>query len=115
MSTRDLHEDFPELSPPRRGPARDPRPGAPAAQRATPESTSLDRSPLRFGRYIETVADVAAIYGAFASAIVLIAWIWLTNVCLLFGAELDAEIERERQLAEGVPLDDTLDLPAKTG
>jgi membrane protein len=68
-----------------------------------------------FGRYIDTVADVAAIYGAFASAIVLIAWIWLTNVCLLFGAELDAELERERQLAEGVPLERTLDLPAKTG
>jgi len=52
MSTRDLHEDDPELSPPRRGPAREPRPSAPAAQRTTPESTSLDRSPLRFGRYI---------------------------------------------------------------
>ena len=68
-----------------------------------------------FGRYIDTVADVSVVYGAFASAIVLIAWIWLTNVCLLFGAELDAEIERERQLAAGVPLEDTLDLPAKTG
>jgi len=68
-----------------------------------------------FGRYIDSVADVAAIYGAFASAIVLIAWIWLTNVCLLFGAELDAEIEREKQLAEGVPLEATLALPEKSG
>jgi membrane protein len=68
-----------------------------------------------FGRYINEVANVAAIYGAFASAIVLIFWIWLTNVCLLFGAELDAEIEREKQLREGVPPEVTLDLPAKTG
>ena len=68
-----------------------------------------------FGRYINEVANVAAIYGAFASAIVLIFWIWLTNVCLLFGAELDAEIEREKQLEEGVPAPATLDLPPKTG
>ena len=66
-----------------------------------------------FGRYIDEVANVAAIYGAFASAIVLIAWIWLTNVCLLFGAELDAEIERAKQLAEGVPPTATLALPEK--
>ena len=68
-----------------------------------------------FGRYINEVANVAAIYGAFASAIVLIFWIWLTNVCLLFGAELDAEIERAKQLEEGVPAPATLDLPSKTG
>ena len=68
-----------------------------------------------FGRYINEVANVTAIYGAFASAIVLIFWIWLTNVCLLFGAELDAEIEREKQLEEGVPEELTLDLPARTG
>lgn len=67
-----------------------------------------------FGRYIANVADVAALYGAFASAIVLIAWLWLTNVALLFGAELDAEIERSKQVAEGVPHEDTLALPVKT-
>ena len=39
----------------------------------------------------------------FAGAIVLVAWIWLTNVALLFGAELNAEIERQRELREGVP------------
>ncbi|MFL5852938.1 MAG: YihY/virulence factor BrkB family protein [Solirubrobacteraceae bacterium] len=46
--------------------------------------------------YVSKVADVGAIYGTFAGAIVLVAWLWLTNVALLFGAELNAEIERER-------------------
>jgi membrane protein len=46
--------------------------------------------------YVSKVADVGAIYGAFAGAIVLVAWLWLTNVALLLGAELNAEIERER-------------------
>ena len=66
-----------------------------------------------FSAYISRVADVGAIYGAFAGAIVLIAWIWLTNVALLFGAELNAEIERQKELREGVALSDTLNRPAR--
>jgi membrane protein len=65
--------------------------------------------------YVSKVADVGAIYGTFAGAIVLVVWLWLTNVALLLGAELNAEIERERQLGEGVPPGDTLNLPAKGG
>jgi membrane protein len=47
-----------------------------------------------FSVYVSRVADVGALYGAFAGAIVLVAWLWLTNVALLFGAELNAEIAR---------------------
>jgi membrane protein len=64
-----------------------------------------------FSIYLGQVADVGAVYGAFAGAIVLVVWLWLTNVALLFGAELNAEIEREQQLDEGVPGRETLDLP----
>lgn len=53
-----------------------------------------------FSAYISHVGDVGAIYGAFTGAIVLLAWLWLTNVALLFGAELNAEIERERERRE---------------
>jgi membrane protein len=49
-----------------------------------------------FSIYVSRVADVGALYGAFAGAIVLVAWLWLTNVALLFGAELNAEIARFR-------------------
>ena len=66
-----------------------------------------------FSTYISRVADVGAIYGTFAGAIVLVAWIWLTNVALLFGAELNAEIERQKELREGVPHDDTINRPAR--
>jgi membrane protein len=66
-----------------------------------------------FSAYIANIADVGAIYGAFAGAIVLVAWIWLTNVTLLLGAELNAEIERHNELREGVPLHDTLNRPAR--
>ncbi len=66
-----------------------------------------------FSAYISQVANVGALYGAFAGAIVLVAWLWLTNVALLFGAELDAEIERHKELGEGVPESETLNLPTR--
>jgi len=68
-----------------------------------------------FSSYISQVADVGAIYGTFAGAIVLVAWLWLTHVALLFGAELNAEIEREKEIDEGVPLRETLNRPTRRG
>jgi membrane protein len=62
--------------------------------------------------YLSEAPDVGALYGAFTGAIVLVGWLWLTNVALLFGAELNAEIERQRELAEGVPQRETLNRPA---
>ena len=53
--------------------------------------------------YVSKVADVGAIYGAFAGAIVLVVWLWLSNVALLLGAELNAAIERERTPCPGSP------------
>ena len=61
--------------------------------------------------YLSSIGDVGALYGTFTAAIVLVGWLWLTNVALMFGAELNAEIEREKQVSEGVPLPETLDLP----
>jgi membrane protein len=48
-----------------------------------------------FSLYVSRIADVGAFYGAFTGAILLVAWLWLTNVALLYGAELNAEIERQ--------------------
>jgi membrane protein len=63
--------------------------------------------------YITNVTNVGALYGAFAGAIVLVVWLWLSNVALLFGAELNAEIERQKELGEGVPRGETLNRPAR--
>nr|MBA3306683.1 YihY/virulence factor BrkB family protein [Thermoleophilaceae bacterium] len=68
-----------------------------------------------FSEYISSVADVGAIYGTFAGAIVLVAWMWLTNVALLFGAELNAEIERQKEFGEGVAERHTLNRPSRRG
>lgn len=68
-----------------------------------------------FATYVSQIADIGAIYGAFTGAIVLVAWLWLSNVALLLGAELNAEIEREKELDEGVPPRSTLNRPERGG
>jgi hypothetical protein len=42
-------------------------------------------------------------YGALGGVIVFLVWLWITNVAILLGAELNAEHERSRELEAGVP------------
>lgn len=69
---------------------------------------------LGLSTYVSRIADVGAIYGTFTGAILLVGWLWLTNVALLLGAELNAEIERAKELSEGVPESETLNRPARS-
>ena len=66
-----------------------------------------------FSEYLGHFGSFNVTYGSFAAAIILLFWLWLTNVALLFGAEVNAEIEREKELSEGVSEADTLNLPAR--
>ena len=40
-------------------------------------------------------SNTRATYGAFSAVVVLLIWLWLTNTVMLFGAELNSEIERQ--------------------
>jgi len=64
-----------------------------------------------FSEFLANFRSFNVTYGSFAAAIILLVWLWLTNVALLFGAVLNAEIEREKEMIEGIPEDETLDLP----
>ena len=66
-----------------------------------------------FSEYLAHFESINVTYGSFAAAIILLVWLWLTNVALLFGAEVNAEIEREKQLTEGLPASENLRLPAR--
>ena len=43
--------------------------------------------------YVSNFGKYNATYGAFAAAVILLIWLWLTNVALLFGAELNAQLD----------------------
>jgi len=46
--------------------------------------------------YVSNFSSYSATYGAFAGAVILIVWLWVTNLALLFGAELNAVIDLRR-------------------
>jgi membrane protein len=66
-----------------------------------------------FGFYVANFGSYNKTYGTLAGVIVFLLWLWITNLALLFGAEVDSEIERSRQLQAGIPAEDDLQLPAR--
>ena len=66
-----------------------------------------------FGFYVANFGSYNKTYGALAGVIVFLLWLWITNLALLFGAELDAELERGRQLQAGLPAERDLQLPPR--
>ncbi len=49
-----------------------------------------------FSTYLANFKSFNVTYGSFAAAIILLVWLWLTNVALIFGAEINAALERSR-------------------
>jgi hypothetical protein len=66
-----------------------------------------------FGFYVGNFGSYNKTYGALAGVIVFLLWLWITNLALLFGAELDAELERGRQLQAGIAAERDLQLPPR--
>ena len=68
---------------------------------------------IAFGFYIANFSSYDKTYGSLAGVIVFLLWLWITNLALLFGAEIDAEIERGRQLQAGFEAEESLQLPPR--
>lgn len=66
-----------------------------------------------FGFYVANFGSYNKTYGSLAGAIVFLLWLWITNLALLFGAELDSELERGRQLQAGMVAEERLQLPPR--
>ena len=66
-----------------------------------------------FGLYVANFSSYNKTYGSLAGVIVFLLWLWITNLALLFGAELDAELERGRQLQAGLPAEREIQLPPR--
>lgn len=68
---------------------------------------------LLFGLYVSNFGKYNKTYGTLAGVIVFLLWLWITNLALLFGAELDSELERARELQAGMPAERDLQLPPR--
>ncbi|MGY2873420.1 membrane protein [Marmoricola sp. URHA0025 HA25] len=66
-----------------------------------------------FAFYVGNFSSYNKTYGSVAGGVVALLWLWLTNLALLFGAELDAELERGRELQAGMPAEETIQLPLR--
>lgn len=66
-----------------------------------------------FAFYAANFASYDETYGSIGGVIVFLLWIWISNIALLFGAELDAELERGRQLQAGIKAEEHIQLPPR--
>lgn len=66
-----------------------------------------------FAVYTATFASYNKAWGSLAAVIVMLTWLWLTGCALLFGAEINAEVERSRELRQGKPAERELQVPTK--
>jgi membrane protein len=66
-----------------------------------------------FGIYVATFGTYNKTYGSLAGVIVFLLWLWITNLALLFGAELDAEMERGREVQSGIEAEEEIQLPPR--
>ena len=66
-----------------------------------------------FFYYVSNFGNYNKTYGAIGGVIVLLLWIWIANLSLLFGAVLDAELERGRELQAGLSAERSLQLPPR--
>lgn len=56
-----------------------------------------------FAFYVANFSSYNETYGTLGGVVAFLVWLWISNVVVLLGAELNAEIERGRQLEAGLP------------
>ena len=60
-----------------------------------------------FGFYVANFGSYNKTYGTLAFVPLFLTWMWIANLALLFGAEVDAEVERQRRIDGGMRPPDT--------
>ena len=59
-----------------------------------------------FALYLASFADYNKTYGTLGGVIAFLVWLWISNIAIMLGAELDAELERGRAMAAGHAADE---------
>ncbi|MGK8522678.1 YihY/virulence factor BrkB family protein [Nocardia asteroides] len=58
-----------------------------------------------FSVYIANFSSYDKTYGSLAGVVIFLVWLWLTNLALLLGAEINAELDHGKAIAQGLPED----------
>jgi membrane protein len=66
-----------------------------------------------FAVYVSLFGSYNKAWGSLAAVIIMLTWLWLSALALLFGAEVNAEAERSRELRQGKRAEVDLQAPAK--
>jgi membrane protein len=66
-----------------------------------------------FAVYVSQFGSYNKTWGSLAAVIIMLTWLWISGLALLFGAEINAESERSRELRRGEPAAAELQAPAK--
>ena len=66
-----------------------------------------------FAFYVANFGSYNKTYGSLGGVVVFLVWLWISNIAVLLGAELDAELERGRELEAGLPAEDQIRLPPR--
>jgi len=63
--------------------------------------------------YVRNFGSYNKTYGALGGAVSMLVWLWITNIAILFGQQLNSEIERGRELSAGVRAEEEIQLPLR--
>jgi len=66
-----------------------------------------------FALYVSQFSSYNKAWGSLAAVIIMLTWLWISGLALLFGAEVNAEAERSRELRQGEPAEAELRAPPK--
>jgi membrane protein len=58
-----------------------------------------------FALYVAHFGSYNKVYGSLAGVIIFLIWMWISNTAVLIGLEFNAELERGRAIASGLPPD----------
>jgi membrane protein len=67
-----------------------------------------------FAVYTAFFGNYNKAWGSFSAVIVTLTWLWLTAIALLFGGEVNAEVERSRELRTGKPAGERVLAPKRS-
>ena len=69
---------------------------------------------LGFALYVANFGSYDKTYGTLGGVISFLVWLWISNIAMLLGVELNAELERSREIEAGVPgAEEAIKLPAR--